>query len=300
MANWSAIVNEVKAAGSVSDLIRRKYLAQLHRLTGRNVILYYSGWLQRIGNAGDSPMRLMIHDTDMSGFMSVVPGLDRDLGLDLLLQTPGGDMAATETLVVYLRQSFGTDIRVIIPQIAMSAGTVISCAAKEIVMGAHSNLGPFDPQIGPIAAHAVTEEFERAGREMSEDASKAMLWQPILQKYDIGLVTKAERAIEMADIVVRDSLQSGMFAGEPDAEARAEQVVESLGSYAVTKMHARHVDRPKARAIGLKITDLEDDPDLEEAVLSLHFACLVTFELTNAIKIIENHAGTAVVAMAER
>jgi hypothetical protein len=245
-------------------------------------------------------MRLMIHDSDMSGFMSVMHGLDRDLGLDLLLQTPGGDMAATESLVVYLRQTFGTDIRVIVPQIAMSAGTVIACAAREIVMGAHSNLGPFDPQIGPLAAHAVKEELERAGREMSEDASKAMLWQPILQKYDIGLVSKAERAIEMADIVVRDSLLTGMFAGEPDAEACAEHVVESLGSYAATKMHARHVDRPKAQAIGLKITDLEDDPDLEEAVLSLHFACVVTFELTNAVKIIENHLGTAVVSLAER
>jgi hypothetical protein len=50
MPNWKTLVDEVntlKASGSAYDLVRRKYVRQLHEHTGRNVIVYYSGWLQK-------------------------------------------------------------------------------------------------------------------------------------------------------------------------------------------------------------------------------------------------------------
>jgi ClpP class serine protease len=49
--------------------------------------------------------------------MTVIHNMDRSKGLDLLLHTPGGDIAATESIVDYLRSMFGTDIRAIIPQL---------------------------------------------------------------------------------------------------------------------------------------------------------------------------------------
>ena len=77
--------------------------------------------------------------------MSVIHGLDKSKGLDLFLHTPGGDVGATESLIDYLHDSFGGDIRAIIPQIAMSGGTMIACSCKEIIMGKQSSLGPIDP-----------------------------------------------------------------------------------------------------------------------------------------------------------
>ena len=47
MPNWKELMEEVKAAGSTHDVIRRKYLQQLHEVTARNIIVYYSGWLQK-------------------------------------------------------------------------------------------------------------------------------------------------------------------------------------------------------------------------------------------------------------
>jgi len=73
--------------------------------------------------------------------MLAINKLDRSKGLDLILHTPGGDIAATESLVDYLYSMFDKDIRVIVPQISMSDGTMIALASKEIVMGKHSNLG---------------------------------------------------------------------------------------------------------------------------------------------------------------
>jgi hypothetical protein len=41
----------------------------------------------------------------------------------------------------------------------------------------------------------------------------------------------------------------------------------------------------------LKITPLEDDQSLQDLVLSVFHATVVTFERTNCVKIFENHNG---------
>lgn len=48
MPNWGEVLQEITGAKIVSpvDAVRRKYLAKLNKYTGRNVIAYYSGWLQ--------------------------------------------------------------------------------------------------------------------------------------------------------------------------------------------------------------------------------------------------------------
>ena len=47
MPDWNQLLTEIKAAGSTYDLVRREYLRKLHEKTERNVIVYYSGWLQK-------------------------------------------------------------------------------------------------------------------------------------------------------------------------------------------------------------------------------------------------------------
>ena len=175
MPNWNQLLNEIKAAGSMHDVVRRRYLDRVHEITKRNAIIYYSGWLQKRGVKGAE-----INDEDKNGFMTVIHELDRNIGVDLILHTPGGDTAATESLVHYLRAMFGTNIRAIVPQLAMSGGTMIACACREIVMGKQSSLGPVDPQFGGIPAHGVVEEFQRAKREIGENPASVPVWQPII------------------------------------------------------------------------------------------------------------------------
>src|SRR5579875_2518168 len=168
MPNWQKLddeINALKARGSAYDMVRRKYLRELCEFTNRNVIIYYSGWLQKpqVITAGFGQL-FTINDSDKNGFMATIHQLEREKGLDLILHTPGGEISATESLVDYLRSMFRTDIRAIIPQLAMSAGTMIACSCKEIIMGKHSSIGPIDPQIGGRPAHGIIEEFERAAK----------------------------------------------------------------------------------------------------------------------------------------
>lgn len=185
MPNWGEVLNQIKryqanalnAANTAQDVVRREYLMQLHKHTGRNVIAYYSGFLSKPG-----VMHTDITDDDKNGFMMAVHGLDRSKGLDLFLHTPGGSIAAAESIVHYLRKMFNDDIRAIVPQIAMSAGTMIACCCKSIVMGNHSNLGPIDPQLFGLPAHGVQREFREALAEIKKDADAVKVWHPALSR----------------------------------------------------------------------------------------------------------------------
>ncbi|HNU23900.1 hypothetical protein [uncultured Mesotoga sp.] len=293
MPNWKDLLMEINQSGSTYDLIRRKYLLNLHDLTGRNVIAYYSGWLQR------KVPNVEINDSDKNGFMSVVCGLDRSKGLDLILHTPGGDVAATESIVDYLDQMFGVrNIRAIVPQLAMSCGTMISCACSEIIMGKHSNLGPIDPQLNDIPAHGVLEEFQTAVKECKADPSKLGLWQAIIAKYRPTFLGECNKAIEWTEELVKDWLAKGMFAGSANAQQTIQNIVKELGDHALTKSHNRHLSAEQCKAMNLKVSMLEDNQDFQEAVLSVHHAFIHTLHAKNVSKIIENHNGDAFIMIA--
>jgi len=296
LPNWRDILNEVNAIGSAYDVVRRAYLGRLSERTGRNVITYYSGWLQKPQVPGGAVFS--INDADKNGFMTCVHKLDRTKGLDLVLHTPGGDMAATESLVDYLRSMFGTDIRAIVPQIAMSGGTMIACACKEIVMGKESSIGPIDPQIGGIPAHGIIEEFNEAAREIKRDPGLIPLWQAIIAKYPPALKGECEKIIKWADQMVKEWLVSGMLGGQERADAAADSIVKGLGSHSLTLSHSRHISLAAARALGLRVSALEDDNGFQDAVLSLHHISIQTLSATPAVKLIENQNGVSYINQA--
>ncbi len=291
MPSWSDILAELQATGSPHDVVRRKYLAELSALTGRNTIIYYSAWLAK---PGLQPQQVLaVNDNDKNGFMATIHKLDRKKGLDLVLHTPGGDTAATESLVDYLRAMFGTNIRAIVPQLAMSAGTMMACACDQIIMGRHSSLGPIDPQIGGLAAHGVIEEFNRARAEIVASPGLIPVWQPILAKYPATLVGECQKAIDWTNVLVKGWLETGMFRRRATKTADAQRVVDELADHALTLSHARHISAEKARQIGLRVLSLERDQNLQDAVMSLHHACVQTLQDSGAVKLIENQLGVA-------
>ncbi|MGG1595582.1 SDH family Clp fold serine proteinase [Terribacillus saccharophilus] len=285
-------VREEIATVQNPDVVRRKYTRLLSEYTGRNTIIYYSGWLQK-QVPREQAIHVSVNDTDMNGFMTTISGLDESKGLDLILHTPGGDIAATEALVNYLKSIFGKDIRAIVPQLAMSAGTMISCACNEIVMGKHSSIGPIDPQINGMPAHGIIQEFERARNEIALDAKSIPLWQPIIAKYTPSLIGHCVQSIDLSMQMVKTWLMDNMLSNNVDPSSDADKILSYLGSYTDTKSHGRHIPKDVARNLGLKITDLESDKELQDLVLSIHHATILTLGASTALKIIENQEGVA-------
>jgi hypothetical protein len=293
MPGWGDLLLETRGAGNAHDVIRRKYLSALSELTGRNTIVYYSGWLQKGNLLRQDPFPFRVNDDDKNGFMAAIHALDRTKVLDLILHTPGGDTAATESLVDYLRSMFGTDIRAIIPQLAMSAGTMIALACDEVIMGKHSSLGPIDPQYGGRAAHGVVEEFQKAAAEIQRNQLMALVWQPIISKYTPTLIGECQRAIAWSEDMVRSWLESGMLRDDPDKVGKARRTVTAFGDHALTLSHSRHLGIEQVRGTGVAVRSLEYDQALQEAVLTVHHACIQTLSDTASVKIIENQNGVA-------
>lgn len=283
---------DLSAGTSILDYVRRDYLATHHRITGRNVILYASKWTQD----GGDPIRTMMTIGDMDGFMNAVHGLEGD-NLDLILHLPGGHAEAAERVGGYLRTRF-RHIRVFVPLAAMSAATMLACVADEIVMGKHSHLGPIDPQFvlgtesgrRAMPAYAIIEQFARAKSEIVANPSVTHAWLPILRQFDQALLIQCEFAAQLAREMVTAWLQKYMLAGNASLAA---DVGAKLADHRSFLSHSRAIDRDEARKIGLNIGDLETDPALQDAVLSIYHAVSHTFSGAAAVKIVENHKGAA-------
>jgi len=232
MPNWTEIAKEIdeeitRGNGNAFDLIRQKYLDQLSTYTGRNTIAYYSGFLQKPGTPFAS-----IDDKDKVAFMTTINKMTRSQGLDLILHTPGGGIAATESIIDYLSTMFNGDIRAIIPQISMSAGTMIALSCKSVIMGKQSNLGPIDPQFNGIACEAVLAEFEQAKKDIKLNPHSAILWQTIISKYHPTFLTACTQAIAWSKRVVKSALEKNMCANDP---ARAAKILDVFADHAAQK-----------------------------------------------------------------
>ena len=297
MGSWNEILQEIQTCErkDAVDFVRRKYLKRLHEKTGRNVIAYYSGWLQKPDIKG-----IEIDDGDKNAFMANLYQLDFSKGLDLILHTPGGQVAATESVVNYLRKKFKNNIVAYIPQIAMSCGTMMACACKEIYMGDHSNLGPIDPQFNGIPAIGVVQEFERAMKEVKEDPTKANIWRFIIGKYHPSFIGECENAIKWSRHIVTEWLESGMFSGTKNPKEQAQKVAQALQNRDETLTHSRHLGAEECQKIVLNVKKIEDDQNLQDVLLSIHHAFMITLAHTTAFKIVENHNGAAYVNHAQQ
>lgn len=289
MPSWNDLANELNAKGVDGnplidvDALRRKYLKAFSELTKRNVIAYYSGFLTRFSE------RSNIDDNDMNGFMNAVYGLDKDKGLDLILHTPGGTISSACAIVDYLKSVFKKDIRCFVPQEAMSAGTMIACSCKIIYMGKHSSIGPIDPQFGAMSTGDVIEEAAKAKLEMSHDRGTVPYWTALLAKYPPAFIGKCEKAVQFAVDNVKTWLADNMFYGNAEKLKEIDGIVGSLSDHSLTKQHDKHITIDEACKIGLNIGVLEKDPDLQDAILSIHHAYMLTFSGNARVaKIIEN------------
>ena len=165
--------------------------------------------------------------------------------LDLILHSPAAARKPP-------RRSFfisgpSRQSRVIVPHMAMSAATMIACAADEIIMGNHSFIGLIDPQLQLqtalggrlVPAQAIIDQFELA-KSQTADPAQLRAWLPMLSQYGPDPLVTCSNATKLAMKLVREWLTLFMFNGAPDAAQRAESI--DNGSRPYTLHDARASD----------------------------------------------------------
>lgn len=289
----------LKHKGAAQDDVRREYLKKLAEHTGRDTVIYASAF--SAPKAPQIPGTVFsITPDDVQGFMSALHGLKGD-SLDIILHSPGGSMEVADQIVQYLRAKY-KHIRAIVPQNAMSAATMIACACDSIVMGKHSALGPIDPQVTfPTArgtftapAQAILDEFEQAKREIKADQTTIPLWASKIQAYPHGFLQLCQTTLVLAKEKVAEWLSMYMFAKDEHAIELSRMISDWLGNAKEHKTHGRPIGIAQAKGKGLKVESLEEDQDFQELVLSVFHASMVTFLVTDCVKMVENQNGRGV------
>ena len=115
---------------------RQTVIKDIQAHTRRRLICYVSGRDCMIDESDTMPFVDLLHN--------VPPGED----VDLLLHTAGGNIDAAEKLIRMVRSKVDSAaLRIIVPDFAKSAGTLMVLGADSVVMSDMSELGPIDPQM---------------------------------------------------------------------------------------------------------------------------------------------------------
>jgi hypothetical protein len=147
---------------------RQELIRHIQDITGNSLIAYVCG------------PEALISRADTAFFNDLLYSVKPDSNVDLVLHTPGGDIDAAEKLMAILRARIGIGrLRVIVPDFAKSAGTLMALGADEIVMSDTSELGPIDPQVtvtdgdgnrSTQSVQAYLDAYEQLSERLSANA----------------------------------------------------------------------------------------------------------------------------------
>lgn len=244
--------------------VRQGQIRDIERVTKRRLIAYVAG-------PGTS-----ITGMDIPPFVDLLDDVEAGEPLDLLLHTPGGDVDQAERIVLLCRKRVGdAEFRVIVPDSAKSAGTLIAIAADEIVMGDPSELGPIDPQIFITTASGEdmarpAQSFLDGLRQIRDDTGEGDLspaYFPLLDKLDPALIDFCEKAIKRSKKFAQEFLEQYML---KDDHAKAAEIAEDLANVEKYLSHSATIDAERADELGLKVGILDYDNELWQAYWRLY------------------------------
>lgn len=146
------------------QVLAKERLFDMLETEERRLICYLSG----PGGGG-------IDYSDAAPLGSMLDAIGDTNCIDLLLHSPGGFGEVAEKLVAMCR-SRCEEFRVIVPNYAKSAATMVALGADVIVMGAPSELGPIDPQYevtiagttSSISGQSFVQAFDNAQQEVKD------------------------------------------------------------------------------------------------------------------------------------
>ena len=182
---------------------RQAIIKQIQARTDRGLICYVSG------------NNCMIDADDTMPFVDLLHNVPPNRDLDLLLHTNGGSIDAAEKLMEMMRKCVGTaKFRIIVPEFAKSAGTLMVLGADSVVMSDMSELGPIDPQIRIFDTWQSVQNYLDAydthaaaiKREPDNIAERIML-----DKLDPTTLKLCRAAKERARQAAENLLKRGMF-----------------------------------------------------------------------------------------
>jgi len=263
---------------------RQETISSIERFTGRQLIVYEANLWSNRSSLGEE---------DIQPFGDLLARLSPKQNVDLLLQSPGGDIDAAEKIVYMCREIAG-EFRVIVPEYAKSAATLIALASDEVIMGLASELGPIDAQLtgpGPsgavfqTSAQSFIDEFDRIKEEVDKTGNLSPAYFPLLEGLNLGFIRMCRNLMERSQRFAEKWLKKYMLKDDPVA---AEKLAADLCNVKEWLSHGVVIDADEAAKRGVNVKKLRQDDNLWEQIWYLHCCYGVLFRQTSIAKIYES------------
>ena len=207
---------------------------------------------------------------------------DKSENLVFFLYTPGGVAEVVEKMVDIIRHYY-KEVWFVVPDMAMSAGTILCMSGDKIYMDYSSSLGPIDPQIPNsdgqlVPALGYLDQVERM-IEKSEAGTLTDAEFAILQNQDLATLRRYEQARDLSISLLKDWLvkykfkdwdahaRSGQAVENQEKIDRAMEIAEALSNHNRWHSHGRMIGiQTLTNDLRLKIEDYTNDDDLKSVI----------------------------------
>ncbi len=228
--------------------------------------------------------RASMDSNDIPSFETILNSVSEAEQINLLLHSPGGDATIVEKMVDMCRSHLSGEkrqFRVIVPNIAKSAATVLALGADRILMGYCSELGPIDPQVQIavsgviqwVSALAFVESRDKLMEQIDEATKGGKPTSGLLQQLaglNIPFTHEMENWIGFAKKTAATLLDKYMLALKfPQAQTRREKandIAEKLLSKQLFPVHGQFIDGATAQKLDLEVEVLDKNDKLWELV----------------------------------
>jgi ClpP class serine protease len=254
---------------------RQDLIKEIDASEGTNLICYVGGYHTEIDR------------DDIIGFVDLLHNIPEGEPIDLLLHTCGGDVDACEKLVsVVHAKVIDSPFRVIIPDMAKSAGTLMALGGNTIVMSDTSELGMIDPQF-PMRDNQGNEFWHSVigYLDAHEEHTNALLADPknqaallALDHFDAKVVKKFQGIRDRTRTFAEDLLKRR---GLP-----ASTISEELMSSKRWRTHGQPINHADAAQLGLAIEYVPTSDPRWMSYWKLY--CLQRLEVGETRKIFES------------
>lgn len=274
---------------------RKKCLKKISELRNNHDILVYAVDINK-----RAP--ISIDYSDIIPFTDMLSNLNGTDSIDIILQTPGGMADIVQKFVTAIRDKY-KNVSIIVPGIAMSAGTIFAMSANEILMGKTSSLGPIDAQINSngkqYSAEAFISGLEKIKEEIERTGKLNPVYIPILQNITPGELQEYENAQELSRSLVKNWLVKYKFSNwtkhsktnekvtEEEKISKAEEIAKKLGNHSRWLTHSRPLGISELREMGLQITDYTENKELDEYITKYFILLSMMFDISSIYKIYE-------------
>lgn len=204
--------------------------------------------------------------------------------LVVVLETSGGYIEAVQRIAETLRRNYRR-VEFVIPNYAMSAGTVLAMSGDAIHMDYFSILGPIDPQVkNPgsdrwVPALGYLAQYERLVKKSADGSLTTAEMAYLLEKFDPAELYKYEQAKELSISLLKEWLALYKFKNWKRTKTkgtkvtvatkrqRAEEIAEKLNDIKEWNSNGRGISMQVLRKkLKLEIEDFGEDAKLSRYI----------------------------------